>query len=183
MTDDVLLWRASVAIVLPIAWPGLPDRWILAQVQAESAGDPTAVSPVGAAGLLQLMPATARELGLFVGPESDERLDPQANLRAGISYLKRQYDALGEVPNPTERLLWAFAAYNCGRGFVDFDGGVVYDTCLELARRDSPDDWWKWDVGRYWLMHYACIRGGRHPDYRQVWDYVARIRALAEAAE
>ncbi len=167
-------WRALIDQALAVLWPDLPDgwRWIVAQVQVESAGDPGAVSPVGALGLLQLMPATAAELGV------SSPLDPSQNLSGGIRYLRAQYQALREVPAHVDRLLWSFAAYNAGRGYLDFNGGPV-NTCLELASRDEPGSWWRWDVGRYWLMHRDCVVRGRHPDYRQAWQYVARIRALA----
>jgi hypothetical protein len=167
-------WRALVDEALAVLWPDLPDgwRWIIAQVQVESAGDPRAVSRVGAMGLLQLMPATASELGV------SKPLDPTQNLSGGIRYLRAQYQALHEVPEHLDRLLWSFAAYNAGRGYLDFNGGAV-NTCLELAARDEPAIWWRWDVGRYWLMHRDLVVRGRYPDYRQAWTYVARIRALA----
>lgn len=167
-------WRTLINEALAVLWPELPDgqRWIVAQVQVESAGDPRAVSPVGAQGLLQLMPATAGDLGV------SNPLDPVENVYGGIRYLHAQYRALGEVPEHLDRLLWSFAAYNGGRGYLDFNGGPA-NTCLELAARDEPADWWRWDVGRYWLMHRECLVRGRFPDYRQIWAYVARIRAMA----
>jgi membrane-bound lytic murein transglycosylase MltF len=166
-------WRQLVDEALGVLWPELPDgwRWILAQVQAESAGNPRAVSPVGAMGLLQLMPTTATEVGV------SNPFDPADNLQGGIRYLRRQYAALPEVPEHLDRLLWSFAAYNGGRGYLDFNGAPA-NTCLELAARDEPGSWWRWDVGRYWLMHRECVVRGRYPDYRQIWHYVERIRSL-----
>ncbi len=167
-------WRELIVQALSVLWPDLPDgwRWIVAQCQIESAGDPRAVSPVGAIGLLQLMPATASEVGVA------NPFDPAENIQGGIRYLQRQYNALGEVPSHVDRLLWSFAAYNGGRGYLDFNGAPA-NTCLELASRDEPAAWWKWDVGRYWLMHRECLVRGRYPDYRQIWQYVDRIRSLA----
>jgi membrane-bound lytic murein transglycosylase MltF len=167
-------WRPLIDEALAATWLDLPDgwRWIVAQVHVESGGNPRAKSPAGAMGLLQLMPATAGELGVT------NPFDPAENLYGGIRYLRAQYRALGEVPEHLDRLLWSFAAYNAGRGYLDFNGGPA-NTCLELAARDEPAAWWRWDVGRYWLMHRECVVRGRYPDYRQVWNYVARIRALA----
>jgi len=167
-------WRPLVGEALAVLWPDLPDgwRWIVAQCQIESAGDPRAVSPVGAQGLLQLMPATAREMGV------ENPFDPAQNLRGGIGYLKRQYDALAEVPVHLDRLFWSFAAYNGGRGYLDFNGAPA-NTCLEIAKADEPRSWSRWGVGRYWLMHRDLVVHGRRPDYRQIWQYVDRIRSLA----
>jgi soluble lytic murein transglycosylase-like protein len=169
-------WRGLIEEALSALWPELPDgrQWITAQVQAESAGDPRAVSPVGAQGLLQLMPATAAEMGVV------NLFDPAENLKGGISYLKRQHAALTEIPVHPQRLLWAFAAYNAGRGYLDFNGEPA-NTCLELAKRDEPVLWWRWDVGRFWLMHRDLVVHGLRPDYRAVWHYVDRIRTMATA--
>jgi hypothetical protein len=167
-------WQPLIVEILAVVWPSLPDgwRWIVAQCQIESAGDPRAVSPAGAQGLLQLMPGTAAEMGV------ENAFDPTQNLEGGIAYLKRQYDALAEVPVHLDRLLWSFAAYNVGRGYLDFNDGAL-DTCFELAKRDEPRSWSRWGVGRYWLMHRDLLVRGRRPDYRQTWHYVDRIRSLA----
>ena len=159
-------WQGLVVDALAVLWPGLPDghRWILAQIQIESAGDPLAVSRVGAQGLLQLMPATAAELGVT------NPFDPAECIRGGITYLKRQYAALEEVPAHIDRLLWSFAAYNMGRAYLTAPTG-----CFAIAKKDVPDVWWHWDIGRRWLPD-AFVRG-RRPDYEQVWRYVAKILA------
>lgn len=162
-------WRAQIAQALNEKWPDFPfdPKWVEAQVNAESGGNPQAVSPAGAKGLLQLMPAAAAEVGVT------DRLDPEQNLRGGIEYLRRQFEHLSEITSPLDRLFWSFAAYNCGRGFIDFNGGAV-NTALELAKADNPTDWYRWDTGKHWLMHATVA--GKHPDYQQVWGYVARIQ-------
>ena len=80
---------------------GLDPKLLHALVLIESAYRPDAVSPAGAAGLTQLMPATARELGV------ENRFDPVENLRGGADYLARQLRRFQDV-----RL--ALAAYNSG---------------------------------------------------------------------
>lgn len=77
-----------------------------AVVQVESGYNPRAVSPKGATGLMQLMPATARRLGV------DDIADPWANLRGGARYLAWLIDAFAGD------LRLALAAYNAGEGAV-----------------------------------------------------------------
>lgn len=78
----------------------IPQRVFLALINAESGFDQSAISPKGAIGLTQLMPATAKSLG--VDPH-----DPQENLSGGARYLRQQYDRFGSWP-------LALAAYNAG---------------------------------------------------------------------
>lgn len=89
---------------------GIPEDLFLRLVQQESGWNPRAVSRKGAIGLAQLMPGTARLLG--VDPE-----DPQQNLDGGARYLSEQFRAFGDW-----RL--ALAAYNAGPGAVKEHGGV-----------------------------------------------------------
>lgn len=84
---------------------GLDPKLLHALVVVESAYRPDAVSPVGAGGLTQLMPATASDLGVR------NRFDPLENLAGGADYLARQMLRFGDL-----RL--ALAAYNAGPGRV-----------------------------------------------------------------
>jgi len=94
-----------------------------AVIRAESGYNPAAVSPKGAAGLMQLMPATARRHGVR------DRFDPGENIRAGVRYLKALREAFGD-----DRL--ALAAYNAGEGAVMKHGGVPpYPETIEYLRR------------------------------------------------
>lgn len=89
---------------------GVPEDLFLRLVQQESGWNPNAESRKGAYGLAQLMPATARKLGV-------NRKDPKQNLEGGARYLKQQYATFGSW-----RL--ALAAYNAGPGAVQKYGGV-----------------------------------------------------------
>lgn len=95
---------------------------LMALIKAESTFDPYQVSSAGAAGLMQLMPETARDMGLKVpqysntkrpdkNPFVDERFDPVKNINAGTCYLSMM---LNMFDNPID----AVAAYNWGPGNV-----------------------------------------------------------------
>jgi len=89
---------------------GVPPNILFALVMVESGGDPYAVSPAGAVGWTQLLPSTARALG--VNP-----WDPWENLLGGARYLRQQYERFG-------RWDLALAAYNAGPGAVEKYGGI-----------------------------------------------------------
>ena len=74
--------------------------------EVESSFDPAARSPAGAVGMFQLMPATARSLGITISP-TDERLDSDKSARAAAKYVRYLYGRFKDW-----RL--ALAAYNCG---------------------------------------------------------------------
>ena len=102
--------RLSVAIAAESSRAKLPIELVLAVIQVESSGDNFAVSPAGAMGLMQLMPATAegvaRRIGLrWVG--SATLFDPVSNVRLGVCYLRELIDRYGRVTT-------ALAAYNWG---------------------------------------------------------------------
>lgn len=85
-------------------------RLIAAQCYQESAFDPNARSYVGAQGLMQLMPSTARELGL--SPE--EVFLPERNVDAGARYIARLTRIFSDIRQPEERIKFVLASYNGG---------------------------------------------------------------------
>ena len=93
---------------------------VRAVIQAESGGDPEALSSKGAAGLMQLMPDTASEMGAV------DRFDPEQNIASGTRYLRRLLDRFNSV----ELALWA---YNAGPGSVN-DGVLPRETEAYVPR-------------------------------------------------
>ena len=95
---DAIIADASERFAVPV-------RWIRAVMQAESAGDPSAVSEAGAMGLMQIMPETWDELRTGHGL-GDDPFDPRDNVLAGAAYLRTMYDRFGSPG--------FLAAYNAG---------------------------------------------------------------------
>lgn len=102
-------WRSRVAELA--AKYDISPTLLEAVVWQESRWNERAVSPVGARGLAQLMPGTARQMG--VDPN-----DPMANLEGGARYLRMQLDAFGG------NIEKALAAYNAGPARVQRAGGI-----------------------------------------------------------
>lgn len=90
---------------------GLSADLIHAVVRAESGYDPGARSSAGAMGLMQLMPGTARGLGVT------DPWDPEQNVFGGARYLRQQIERFGDLE-------LALAAYNAGPGAVSRHGGI-----------------------------------------------------------
>ena len=102
---DMIIYRAGKNA-------GVDPRFIHAVIKQESKYDPKAVSYVGAEGLMQMMPATAKRFGL------KDPFDAKANVEAGTKYLKwllKRFD--GDVS-------LVLAGYNAGEGSVDKYKGV-----------------------------------------------------------
>ncbi|HEV2386748.1 MAG TPA: lytic transglycosylase domain-containing protein [Candidatus Acidoferrales bacterium] len=111
---------------------GLDGRLLAGVIHAESNFQPRAVSPKGALGLMQLMPATARRLAVR------DPFDPGENVRAGASYLKQLLRQFGD-------LNLALAAYNAGpervslyRGIPPFPETRDYISRVRNAMRQEP---------------------------------------------
>jgi soluble lytic murein transglycosylase-like protein len=106
---------------------GLPRRLVRSVISTESDFEPRAISPKGAIGLMQLMPATAEALGA-------DPHDPAQNVDAGTRYLR-------DLLEKYDGALWhALAAYNAGPGAVDkYQGVPPYRETIDYVGRIDRD--------------------------------------------
>jgi membrane-bound lytic murein transglycosylase F len=112
-------------------------RLVAAQIYQESRFDPKTKSWVGAQGLFQIMPATARGLGIV------DPTDPEQSIRGGLKYMLQLSKHYDDVTDPIERYRFALAAYNSGFGHVD--------DARKLARAAGKDAA-VWKNVAYWLL-------------------------------
>jgi len=111
-TFERIVAEHGPAILAATAGRDVSPALALAVIAVESAGRVEAVSSAGAAGLMQLMPATAERFGV------GDRMDPARNVQGGVAYLEWLLDEFGrDVP-------LALAGYNAGEGAVREHDGV-----------------------------------------------------------
>jgi hypothetical protein len=134
-TDNVAAYVAEAARRFSI-----PESWIYAVMRVESAGDPRAVSPKGAVGLMQIMPDTWADLRARYDLGTDI-YDPRANILAGAAFLRELYDRYG--------ISGFLAAYNAGPG--------RYENHLATGRPLPAET-------IAYVNRLAPIVGGRSPD-------------------
>ncbi len=87
-------------------------RLVKALIYQESKFKTEGKSWAGASGLMQLMPATAKGLGVT------DVHDPEQNIKAGITFLKRMYENWKEIPDSIQRIKFSMASFNAGYGHV-----------------------------------------------------------------
>jgi membrane-bound lytic murein transglycosylase F len=115
-------------------------RLLAAQIYQESQFNPKAKSWMGAQGLMQLVPNTAREFG------ANQSLDPEQNIKAGTNYIRWLEDYWGKyIDDPSELEKFVLASYNTGQGHVM--------DAMKLAEKYGKDpSVWDDNVGFYMLL-------------------------------
>lgn len=162
----ISLHRRLAAVASPAAGPrhpfaaavrraadttGLAADLLHAVIATESGYDPQARSPKGAMGLMQLMPATAHNLGVV------DPYDPEENISGGARYLRSLWDRFGD-------LTLALAAYNAGPDRVAAYGGVPpfseTRTYLRRLRDLYPEGEWSQLAGADGRIYRVRLAGG-----------------------
>lgn len=128
-------------------------RLIAAQCYQESAFDPNARSWAGAQGLMQLMPATARSLGV----EASQVYQPEINVDAGARYLHALQGKFSDIRDGAERIKFVLAAYNGGAGHVR--------DAMALARKYGRNPQ-RWDDVAFYILGLQEARYYRDPIVR-----------------
>ena len=160
-------------------------RLLAAQCYQESGFDPDAVSWAGARGLMQVMPATAQQMGV----SANQLFSPEENINAAVKYINRLRGMFQDVRGE-ERTKFVLAAYNGGPGHIR--------DAMALARKYGKDQH-SWAEVRYFVKALSQTRYYRDPVVRYgymigsetanyvdaVWDrwraYGGRASAISES--
>lgn len=116
-------------------------RLLASLAYTESNFDTTAVSWAGAKGLMQLMPATARAMGVPPGKEQN----PEESVKAAIKYITATDRSFSMIPDKEERLNFILASYNAGLGHI-------YDAMALAEKYGKNKLVWKNNVENFILL-------------------------------
>lgn len=156
-------------------------RLVAAVIYQESKFNPNARSWCGAQGLMQLMPGTARQVGLYGG----EAYNPERNIQGGTKYLKQIEKTWSHITDYTQRVKFILASYNAGVGHVadavrlaekngyqkdKWDGSVEYFMLYESNPKFFNDP----------VVKYGYCRGQEPFNYvrnivKKYFDYQSKI--------
>lgn len=144
-------------------------RLIAAQCYQESGFDPNATSWAGAKGLMQLMPATAREMGLA----EEHIFQPAENIATAVKVINKLQGQFRHIQDPEERIKFTLASYNGGKGHID--------DAQALARKYGGNPY-RWDDVSYYVQNLSNPRFYRDPSVRhgymignETYQYVQHI--------
>jgi len=158
-------------------------RLLAAQCYQESTFDPNARSWAGASGLMQIMPKTAKHLGL----EMEDIFNPELNIAAAAKYLSELGAHFNDVKSPQERMSFTLAGYNGGPFHIR--------DAMALAKKNGKDPYRWADVSEFVLklqqpeyyrdpvVKYGYMRGSETVDYvERIHSRWAQYRGVARAS-
>ncbi len=141
---------------------GFDWHYFKAQGLAESGLDPTAKSPVGARGVMQLMPGTYAMIKKARSEQFGNIEDPEWNIAAGILYSRDLWHIWDDNPDEQERLRFMFGSYNAGPGTIR--------RATRVARTRQLDD-------RTWKSVETVAPSVQRWRYKETLPYVRKIEA------
>ena len=145
-------------------------RFLSSLIYQESKFDPNATSWAGGKGLMQLMPATAEEVGV------KDRADPKQSIVGGTNYLISLYERWDDIPDSIQRLKFTLASYNCGYSHVRDaqklarkynDDFIIWDEEIEeyILKLSSPEYY------QDKVVNYGYVRGEEPYEYvREIFE-------------
>jgi membrane-bound lytic murein transglycosylase F len=155
-------------------------RLMAAQCYQESTFDPRAYSWAGAKGLMQIMPATAAELGLA----QSDIYEPEPNIHAAARYIAKLNGRFQDIRNPQERQLFVLASYNGGHFHIR--------DAMALTKKNGRNPYHWNDVAEYVLklempqfyrdpiVKYGYMRGSETVNYvSRIYDRWMKYRGVA----
>jgi membrane-bound lytic murein transglycosylase F len=155
-------------------------RLLASLVYQESQFDPKAGSWAGAAGLMQLMPATSKELGV------KDRTNPEQNIRGGTAYLKQIGENFTMIEDSVQRIKFTMASFNCGyyhvrdaQNLAKHEGlnPAVWDDQVEniVLELSYPENY------NNPVVHYGYVRGIEPYVYvRQIFERFDHYRQFID---
>lgn len=146
-------------------------RLLASQVYQESRFDPQSKSWAGAGGLMQIMPGTAKELGIA------DPYNPEQNLIGATKYLQQLQSKFSHIPDSIQKIKFTLAAYNCGYGHILDAQRLAAKNGLDSLQFDDATANWLRQMGQYKvysdpLVRYGPVRG--EEPFRYVRDIFLR---------
>ena len=149
--------------------------WILVKslIYQESMFNANNKSWVGASGLMQLMPATAKEMGV------SNVHDPEQNIKAGSKYLAKMHSYWDQIPDSIQRIKFAMASYNCGYGHIKDAQKLAIKYGKDSLSWDEGVDYFVLNLSKpkYYndpVVNYGYARG--YEPYEYVKDIFERYK-------
>lgn len=144
--------------------------WILVKslIYQESMFKSRNTAWTGASGLMQLMPSTAKEMGVT------NIYDPEQNIKGGTKYLKRMHSYWEQIPDSIQRIKFAIASYNCGYGHIKDAQRLAYMQGKDSLNWDNGVDYFVLNLSKPEFYNDPVVQFGYARGY-EPYNYVKDI--------